>query len=158
MQYYDTIAEAYDELHGEEQNNKLKIISKYISPKSGERLLDVGCGTGICSLWSCFSAGIDPSFGLIKQAKKKGNDFIQAKGEYLPFKDHSFDYVISVTAIHLFKDVDKSLKEIKRVGKERFIFSVLKKSSRSEDIIRKIKALFRIRKQINEERDIILIA
>lgn len=158
MQYYDTIAEAYDELHGEEQANKLKIISKYISPKSGDRILDVGCGTGICSVWSCFSAGIDPSFGLIKQAKKKGKNFIQATSEYLPFKDHSFDYVISVTAIHLFKDIDKGLREIKRVGKERFIFSILKKSSKSEDIIKKIKSLFRIRKQIKGERDIILIA
>ena len=157
MPYYDIIAEGYDELHGEEQNNKLKIISRYIHPKAGERILDVGCGTGICSLWKCFSAGIDPSFGLVMQAKKKGKNFMQAQAESLPFRNHSFDYVISVTAIHLFSDIDKGLNEIKRVGKERFIFSVLKKSGRSKVIVRKIKAIFKVKKEINEERDIILI-
>jgi ubiquinone/menaquinone biosynthesis C-methylase UbiE len=157
MQYYDVIAKAYDELHGEEQRDKLKIISRYITPKPGDRILDVGCGTGICSVWRCFSAGVDPSLGLLMEAKKKGKNFIQAEGERLPFKDHTFEYIISVTAVHLFRDIDKGIREIKRVGRQRFIFSVLKKSSRSEEIIRKIKALFNVRKEIKEDRDIILI-
>jgi len=157
MQYYDIIAESYDELHGEEQRKKLEIISKYIKPEEYSSILDVGCGTGICSVWQHFSVGADPSFGLIREAKKKGSNFIQAKAENLPFKNHSFDIVISVTAIHLFEDADKALSEMKRVGKNKFVFSVLKKSSRSKEIIKKIDLNFKIRKKIEEERDTILL-
>lgn len=156
MNYYDAIAKSYNELHGEEQKKKLEIISKNINPKPGDKLLDVGCGTGICTQWDCFSVGIDPSFGLVKQAKP-GN-FIQAKAENIPFKDNSFDFVISVTAIHLFDDVDKGLEEMKRVGKDRFVFSVLKKSSKANEIINKIKYKFKIVKDIVEDKDIILFA
>ena len=157
MQYYDIIAGSYDELHGEEQRKKLGIISKHIKLEEYGYILDVGCGTGICSIWPHFSVGVDPSFGLIKEAKKKGSNFIQANAENLPFKDHSFDYIISVTAIHLFKDIDKALAEMKRVGKNRFIFSVLKKSSKSKEIINKIKLNFKIKKKIEEQKDIIII-
>ncbi|MBW2992875.1 class I SAM-dependent methyltransferase [Candidatus Woesearchaeota archaeon] len=160
MPYYDAISEGYDELHGEEQNNKLKIIKKLISPKQNETLLDVGCGTGICTDWNCRCTGIDPSKGLIKEAKKKYKNikFIVAPAEKIPFKEHSFDYVISVTALHLCQDIDKALDEIKRVGKNNLILTVLKKSSKSEEIINKIKSKFNIKKTIEEERDIILIS
>ncbi len=154
MNYYDTIAESYNELHGEEQLKKLKIISKYIDPKPKEKLLDVGCGTGLCSHWNCKCIGIDPSIGLLKQGR--GN-FIQADAENLPFKDNTFDYVISMTAIHLFQDLEKGLNEIKRVGKERFILSVLKKSERHDEIEKKIRSLFNVKEVIDEERDSIYI-
>lgn len=154
MPYYDAIAESYNELHGEEQIKKLDIISKYISPRQKQKLLDVGCGTGICSHWNCFCVGIDPSIGLLKQGK--GN-LIQAEGEHLPFKDKSFDFVVSVTAIHLFYDVDKGLEEIKRVGKNNFILTVLKKSSRHKEISNKIKSMFKVKEMIEEERDSIYI-
>ena len=59
--------------------------------------------------------------------------------------------------IHLFWDLDKALTEMKRVGKDKFIFSILKKSSRSEEIITKIKLNFKIKKKIEEQKDIIII-
>lgn len=158
MPYYDTISEGYDELHGEEQLNKLKIIKTLIHPKENHKLLDVGCGTGICSEWNCTCIGVDPSIELIKKASEKHSKvkFIQASAENLPFKDSYFDYVISVSSIHLFNDIDKALSEIKRVGKDSFILTVLKKSSKSKEIISKIKELFSIKQTIEEERDIIL--
>ena len=162
MPYYDSIAEGYDELHGEEQRKKLKIISSLIDPEAGERLLDVGCGTGICTFWSCECIGIDPSYGLIKEANKKIKNnknitFIQAAAENIPFKDHYFDYVISVTAIHLCQNLEKALNEIKRVGKNKFIFTVLKKSSRARQIVNKIRSRFKVKKIIEEERDFMII-
>ena len=131
MDYYDFIAKGYDELHREEQSNKLLIIKNNIKINKKIRILDVGCGTGISSGFGCFVVGIDPSIGLLKQ---NNNKKILGVAENLPFKNYSFDYVVSITSIHNFKNIKKSINEIKRVGKENFVFSVLKNSKRFDFI------------------------
>jgi len=49
------------------------------------------------------------------------------------------------------------LNEIKRVGKEKFILSFLKKSSKASEIKKLINSLFNVKKEIEEEKDIIFI-
>src|SRR3989338_8427302 len=153
MPYYDAISKGYDELHGEEQLNKLSIIKNNIELGKGAKILDVGCGTGISSGFDCFVAGIDPSIGLLRQ--NKNNKKILGIAESLPFKANSFDYVISVTAIHNFKNIKKALEEIKRVGKKDFVFSVLMKSGKFDYIKKMIEENFKIGKAVEEEKDMI---
>ena len=81
-----------------------------------------------------------------------------AEAENLPFKDSSFDVVISITAIQNFHDIEKGLKEIRRVGKDRFVLSFLKRSPKKDIITKNIKKLFKVVKEIEEEKDIIFIA
>lgn len=156
---YNEIAKGYDELHGEEQLKKLGIIKQNIDIKKEDKLLDVGCGTGISSNFECDVTGIDPSEELIKLAEKKfpGSQFILADSEKLPFKDQEFDVVVSLTAIHHFKDIENGLKEIKRVGKNKFALTILKKSEKFDEMKTKIKELFDVNKEIDEEKDIIFI-
>ena len=154
MPYYDAISQGYDELHGEEQLSKLAVIKSNLEISKNARLLDVGCGTGISSGFNCFVAGIDSSMGLLKQ--NKNNKKILGTAESLPFKDNSFDYVISVTAIHNFKNIRKSIEEVKRVGKKDFVFSVLRKSGKFDYIKEMIEENFRIEKIIEEHYDTIL--
>ena len=154
MNYYDTISKSYESLHKEEQLKKIKIIKKYLKVKSTDKLLDVGCGSGFSSNWKCKVYGIDPSIKLLK--KTKGN-FILGEAESLPFKDHFFDIVISVTAIQNFNNIEKALKEIKRVGKNKFILTFLKKSPKKNKIISLIKKHFKVLKTIEEEKDRIYI-
>src|SRR3989338_10125871 len=123
--YYNSIAKGYNELHGEEQKKKLAILKKFFKPKKTDKLLDVGCGTGISSEWECKVVGVDPAQELLKQSKTK---IICASAESLPFEDNEFDYVISITAIQNFKNKKEGLKEIERVGKKYFGLTVLKKS------------------------------
>jgi len=153
MAYYDVIAKGYNELHSEEQLNKLSIIKENIKINKNTRILDVGCGTGISSGFECFAAGIDSSIGLLRQ--NKNNKKILGVAESLPFKDNSFDYVISITAIHNFKNIKKSIKEMKRVGKKDFVFSVLKKSGKFDYIKKMIEENFKIGKAVEEEKDVI---
>ena len=155
MKYYDSIAKGYDELHGEEQLKKCRLISKYFDSKN-KKILDVGCGTGIATDFFKCKIGIDPSEKLLKIARKKflKIKFIRAKAEKLPFKDNEFDVVISVTAIQNFEDIEKGLEEIKRVGKE-FVLTFLKRSEKKEKIEKVIKKLFKIKKMIEEEKDMI---
>lgn len=153
MGYYDSISAGYEELYREEQLNKLSIIKSGINIGKGSKLLDIGCGTGISSGFNCFVVGVDPSINLLKQ--NSSNRKLFGIAESLPFKDGSFDYVVSVTAMHNFDSIKKSIKEIKRVCKGKFVLSALKSSRKFSCIKKAIEKNFKIEKVIEESKDVI---
>ena len=155
MDFYKLTAKGYNELYGEEQKIKHKIIKENLNIKSDDILLDIGCGTGLSSEFNCNVVGIDPSLESLKQ--NKNIDKILAKAEYIPFKNNVFDKVISITSMHNFNNIEKSIKEIKRVGKKDFAFSILKKSNKFDFIEKIIKENFNIRKIIDGKKDWIFI-
>lgn len=127
MKYYNEIARGYNELHREEQLNKVNIIKQNIQPKG--LLLDIGAGTGISTEpfeEQAICIALDPSIEMLKQYKGMK---VAAKAEFLPFKDNIFDTIISVTALH-HADIKEALKEIKRVSKSsaQIAITMLKKS------------------------------
>ena len=140
MTYYDEIAEGYEELHGEEQQRKIKLIKAELKKmhwniKKEDTLLDVACGTGLTTApWQCKRTGIDPAKKLLEKAKKKYPEIVWMQGvaEQLSFPDTSFDWIISITALQNFDDPEKALLEMKRTGKGKFIISFLKKSDKRE--------------------------
>ena len=155
MTYYDEIAGSYDELYAEEQIDKVKQILKHINIESYFKLLDVGCGSGISTdLFNCNKTGIDPSKELLKKCKFPT---IQGFAEDLPFDNDSFDVVVSFTAIHNFNNVFKGLKEMRRVGKNWFVFSILKKAAKFNFIRANIFSLFNVEKEIDLGKDICFI-
>jgi len=161
MTYYDEISNSYDELYEEEQLKKLNLIKSKTSIKEEDKLLDVGCGTGIStSFFKCNATGIDPSEKLLVIAKEKnpGPFYQKANAEKIPFKDKSFDVVISITALQNLDFIEQGLNEIKRVGKNNFIFSFLKKSQKAREIMNTIKNTFSIIEVLEEEKDIIVFA
>lgn len=156
--YYDGIAQGYEELHLHEQQKKAELIKKYFHPTKDEKLLDVGCGTGITTEpWDCERYGIDPSKELIKKAisKNSGVRYLIAAAESIPFMNDSFDHVISITAIQNFDDITRGLDEIRRVGKKSFVLTFLKKTEKREMIERLIEEKFKVKKRLEEEKDII---
>ena len=156
MSYYNDISEGYNELHKEEQLKKVKIILDKLKLKRTDKLLDVGCGNGFyLDLFDCDVTGVDPSEKLLEQYKGE-HQVILGSAESLDFPDNSFDIVISITAIHNFDDIEKGPKEIQRVGKDRFVFSVLKRSSNYTLIECVINQLFAVDEKIEEDKDIIL--
>ncbi len=162
--YYDSIANGYDKLYLIEQLRKLTIIKNNLNIKKKDRLLDVGCGSGISSrVFNCSITGIDKSERMVEVANTTENKNFKAivgKAEKLPFKDKSFDKTICVTAIHNFENPEKAIEEIIRVtkeGKNNIAISVLKKSKKSEHIKDIISKSFNIKKIIIEEKDTIFI-
>lgn len=144
---YKTIAKSYNELHKEEQLNKVKLIIKLLNIKN-EKVLDVGCGTAFYSNLFKNYTGIDPSKEMLEQSKA---NVIHGLGEDLPFKDNSFDTIISVSAIHNFKDPIKGINEIKRVSKNKIAISVFKRAKNFKIIEKELKDF----KKLEEEKDII---
>jgi len=153
MKYYDKIAEGYDELHGEEQRKKLKIIKKHLNPKG--LILDIGAGTGISAEYFDNIILLEPSEKMLKKAKGKK---VVGTAEKIPFPDGKFDAIISVTALH-HTNIKKAIKEIKRVSKKncKYAFSILKKSKNYKLIKEELKKNFKL-KEIDEEKDTILIS
>ena len=95
--------------------------------KSGDRVLDVGCGKGFLLydftkvLPGIEVAGIDISEYAVRNAKEEVKDHLQVgHAGKLPFEDNSFDLVISITTLHNLYCMDfyKALMEIERVGRK----------------------------------------
>ena len=94
---------------------------------------------------------------MLEEGKKQYNNLQYAQAEKLPFKDKSFSTIISVTAFHNFKNMDKALKEIKRVSKNNNIaISFLKKSKKLNEFRTLLKKYYNF-KEIEEEKDIIFM-
>jgi len=155
--YYNSIAKGYNDLYKKEQLKKLDLIyseikNLNINLDKIKTILDVGCGTGVSS--DFFSEkgfeviGIDPSENLIKENKKGISKLIKASAEEIPFEDKSFDLIISLTAIQNFSDLEKGLKEIKRVGKNKFILTFLNNVKQTDLINKTIKEIFDVKKEI----------
>ncbi|MBN2459797.1 class I SAM-dependent methyltransferase [Candidatus Woesearchaeota archaeon] len=164
MNYYNAISKGYSRLHGEEQQKKAAIIAgklelcKATQQSKNLTLLDVGCGNGsYLKLFKCQVTGIDLSEKLVKQYKGK-HKLMCGCAEELPFENNTFDFVISLTAIHNFNDIRKGMEEMERVGRSRFVFSILKRSSKLQEIQSLIKELFGIDEIIEEDKDIIFFA
>ena len=161
MNYYDTIALGYNELHSEEQLRKLRIIANELKPRHGQWLLDVGCGTGLSERVfgksGCEIVGVEPSKELAKLAKFK---VYISKAEQMPLPAGFFDFVICVTALHNFTNPEKGLKEMKRVVKQgaKLAITVLKKSPKADALKALVNKIFKVEKEFEEAKDIILIA
>ena len=147
MGYYDVISSGYDELHKEEQLKKVKLLIKLLKIKN-DKVLDVGCGTAFYSNLFKDYIGLDNSKDMLSKSKAK---VFYGKAEALPFEDQSFDTVISITAIHNFRNPKKAIQEMKRVSKNKIGITLLKKSKRFKEISNLLNDF----DKVEEDKDII---
>lgn len=101
-----------------------RLVERY-KLKKGDRVLDVGCGKGYL-LYELSQvvpglkiSGIDISRYAISHAKKEVKPFLRVgDARHLPYKNRSFDLVVSINVLHNFYnyDLQKSLREIERVS------------------------------------------
>lgn len=102
-------------------------LARHYQLKPGDKILDVGCGKAFllydltCAVPGIQIAGIDISEYAIQHAKEEAKPYLAVShANRLPFPDHSFDLVISITTLHNLYcyDLEMALKDIERVGKK----------------------------------------
>ncbi|HRU87524.1 MAG TPA: methyltransferase domain-containing protein [Syntrophales bacterium] len=112
------------------------LILDLTQPRGGERLLDVGCGTGD-HLWlfrrkGCDVTGLDSSPPMLERARRKlGNkaDFFLGDAEDLPFSDNEFDIVTLITSLEFTVHPMQAINEAIRVCRGRVFIGVLNRFS-----------------------------
>jgi SAM-dependent methyltransferase len=108
-------------------SDALAHAAQRLSPKPGERVLDVATGTGWtarnAARWGAHVVGVDIADGLLEAAKALAADvepkieFELGDAEALPFEDASFDRVISTFGVMFAGDQKRAADELARVTK-----------------------------------------
>jgi len=109
-----------------------ELILDLLKPVCGETILDAGCGTGVFTLdilsVGARIVGLDISFPMLWRAREKAGRyaFSPVMGDIatLPFREGSFDKVVSITAIEFISDARSAVAELLRVTKKRGVIVV----------------------------------
>ena len=98
------------------QRETAKTLVEFVKPFG--RVLDLGCGTGFVSnyLKNCEVVGLDIAEEMVKTYRKRFGKGVVGNAEELPFKDDSFDFVLSNFSLH-WTDWKKSVEEALRVSR-----------------------------------------
>lgn len=107
-----------------------KAMIEHYGLKAGDKILDIGCGKGFQlvefkkALGTLELHGLDISEYALQNAHEDVASCIQiGNATNLPWPDKYFDFVFSITTFHnLYNfDLDKALREMERVGKQKYM-------------------------------------
>lgn len=120
--YYDEFSATYEQerhhgYHAFIDRLETEIVLRYLRP--GERLLEAGCGTGLILRalrpHAALAIGADLSAGMLRRARTRDLDVVQASVTHLPFPDESFDVVCSFKVLAHVEPIVPALAEMTRV-------------------------------------------
>lgn len=113
---------------------ELKYFLDLLNKKEGEKLLELGCSSGFLTKYLGKITAIDTSEGMLEITKKKNPQAQCSHADMfqMPFKDNSFDKVVTMRVWNHLKeeDIRRAIREAKRVLKKDgfLIFDVEEKS------------------------------
>lgn len=126
--------------------NKYAVLQQMVAKKlvnltsknidKANKILDLGSGTGFVSdlvkLANKEVFELDIAYNML--SKRSGNLKINADIENLPFRENSFDLILSSLAFQWLNNIDSAINECKRVLKDKgsLIFSVISDGSLAE--------------------------
>ena len=115
---YDEVAEAYDRVRSPVHEAPARDLVAAVELPERGRLLDVGTGTGLAarSVDRGIAVGVDLSLGMARVARSRGLQRVAiAAAIDLPFRDETFDAVVSAFVLHLVPKHETALFDMARV-------------------------------------------
>jgi ubiquinone/menaquinone biosynthesis C-methylase UbiE len=116
---------AYEHFMGRWSSRLAPLFIRFAGVRDGQRILDVGCGTGNLSRALLASGrtidvvGVDPTASYLSFAREAipaaHVQFQQGAAEALPFANETFDVALSLLVLQDFTDPDRALLEMARV-------------------------------------------
>ena len=94
-------------------------VAPYVKPE--QRILDVGCGTGIIGSTIAKSLNATVVGTDVRDVREVKIPFSLTKGTRLPFSDKTFDIVLVSYVLHHVEEVEMLLKEAHRVCRGKII-------------------------------------
>jgi SAM-dependent methyltransferase len=114
--------DAYDRFMGRYSRRLAPEFADFAGVEAGQRVLDVGCGSGVLTeelagrVGAEQVSGVDPSPLLAACAERvPGVELKQGKAEALPWPDDSFDAAVAQLVIHFMDDPATGVTEMARV-------------------------------------------
>ncbi len=129
-------------------NLGIKFMMGFISPRENQRILDIGCGTGL-SLEPLLDkglnlTGLDPSPYMLDIAAKRLDhsvDLHRGLAEDLPFDDNEFDTALLFNSLEFTQRPAKAIEEACRVAKDSVVLCVLNRYA-PLNMARRLKGFF----------------
>lgn len=119
--------DGYEQLMGRWSRRLALPFLDFVGTVEGERVLDVGCGTGHLAFAVARRTGagevrgVDIARPYVEHAKRHNQDarivFEEADACALPFPSRSFDRVLSLLALHFVPEPERAIAEMRRVAK-----------------------------------------
>ena len=119
---FDVTGDAYDRFMGRYSRELAPAFADFAGVETGQRIVDVGCGSGVLAeelarrVGADHVAGADPSPLLDACAERvPGADLKRAAAEDLPWPDDSFDAALAQLVVHFMNDPEAGIAEMARV-------------------------------------------
>lgn len=140
-EYYDELSKGYEELYAREQLDKVEFLVPWLENLEGP-VLDLGAGTGLLQNFFLPNVSADSSIEMLK--KNKNPNRVLCDARFLPFKDDSFNSLISVTMLQDVKEKERILRGIARICKGIIIITILKRNYKKENLDALMSKFFEI--------------
>jgi len=146
-------ANAYDAWYRSRQGQAFDrslgtMLPRFLDPKAGDRVLDIGCGSGnhllLLNRLGLDISGLDASSHMIRKAKERlGNRCTLRVGmaEDLPFDDNEFDYAVLIHTLEFLDDPLPAIREAGRIARQKVLVGVMNTLS-CDGVKRRIQGYF----------------
>ncbi len=147
------IARAYESWYHSPQGRAIdrsieQLILTLLKPRQGERVLDIGCGTGnhliTFSRLGLNVSGIDASTHMIQKAKERLGHLCTLRtgmAEDLPFDDNEFDLAVMIGTLEFLDNPLLALREAGRVANKKVFIGVINSLSWS-GFVKRVQGYF----------------
>lgn len=116
-------------------DSEFRLLTRLLQPQPGQRLLDVGCGTGHFTRrfagLGLHTTGIDidPQMIAFARGQDSRSEYLTGSMNTLPFANGAFEHVTAITSLCFVEDYAPALREMWRVCRGTLCLGLLNKHS-----------------------------